>query len=79
MEVLEPQDSSDIIHCAAEIEADMKQRALSATPRPRRFDPDRDGWWDGYPYEIDHAFPDLANRVAHHREAISGARFATDI
>lgn len=79
MEVLEPQDSSDIIHCAAEIEADMKQRALSATPGPRRFDPDRDGWWDGYPYEIDHAFPYLANRVAHHREEMSGLRLATDI
>jgi 1-acyl-sn-glycerol-3-phosphate acyltransferase len=78
MEVLEPLDSADILHCAGEIEADMKQRALSATPGPRRFDPDRDGWWDGYPYEIDPAFPDLASRVAHHRETTSDLRLATD-
>lgn len=79
MEVLEPQDSADILDRAGDIEADMKQRALSATPGPRRFDPDRDGWWDGYPYQIDHAFPDLANRVARHREIASELLLATDI
>lgn len=76
MEILEPLDPDDILHCADEVEADMKQRALSATPGPRRFDPDRDGWWDGYPYEIDVSFPDLADRVAHHRAMTSKIRLA---
>ncbi|MEN8041292.1 MAG: lysophospholipid acyltransferase family protein [Actinomycetota bacterium] len=67
LEVLDPIDSTEVIHCAREIEIEMKERALAATPTPRRFDPDRDGWWDGYRYEIDPAFPDLARRVADHR------------
>lgn len=79
MEILEPLDSTDILHRAREVEADMKQRALSATPGPRRFDPDRDGWWDGYPYEIDQSFPDLASHVADHRALTSDLQLATDI
>ncbi len=70
MEVLEPLDAVDVAHCAREVEVDMKQRALAATPGPRHFDPDRDGWWDDYRYEIDPDFPDLAERVAEHREAM---------
>ncbi|WP_170131049.1 lysophospholipid acyltransferase family protein [Deinococcus yavapaiensis] len=35
---------------------------------PRRFDPERDGWWDGYKYDIDPDFPDLFGRVRAHRE-----------
>ena len=79
MEILDPLDATDVLSCAGEIEANMKRRALSATPGPRRFDPDRDGWWDGYPYEIDPAFPDLASRVAHHRTPTSDIRLTTDI
>ena len=67
MEVLEPVDSSEVLHCAQGIESEMKERALAAIPGPRRFNPDRDGWWDDYPYEIDPAFAELANRVAEHR------------
>jgi 1-acyl-sn-glycerol-3-phosphate acyltransferase len=67
MEILEPVDTADAVHRARDIENDMKQRALEATPGPRRFEPDRDGWWDGYRYEIDPSFPDLAERLAEHR------------
>jgi 1-acyl-sn-glycerol-3-phosphate acyltransferase len=68
MEILDPVDAVDAVHCASEVERDMKQRAVQAIPGPRRFEPDRDGWWDDYPYEIDPEFPDLAGRVAAHRQ-----------
>jgi 1-acyl-sn-glycerol-3-phosphate acyltransferase len=51
-----------------QVQDDLKAAALdgSMTP-PRRFVPSRDGYWDGYCYEIDPAFPDLASDVAQHR------------
>jgi 1-acyl-sn-glycerol-3-phosphate acyltransferase len=67
LEVLEPVDASEVLHCTGEIESEMKERALTAIPGPRRFNPDRDGWWDDHPYEIDPAFAELADRVAEHR------------
>lgn len=70
MEVLRPLDAFDVVHCAREIEVEMKQKALQAFPEPRHFDPDRDGWWDDYRYEIDPDYPELADRVAEHREAM---------
>ncbi len=76
MEVLEPVDSSEVLHCAQGIESEMKERALAAIPGPRRFNPDRDGWWDDYPYEIDPAFAELANRVAEHRATRRSAHTA---
>ena len=65
--VLPPVPPHEAVPQRAAIERRMKELALvSATP-PRRFDPDRDGYWDDYRYEIDPAFPDLAERVAGHR------------
>lgn len=50
------------------LERRMKDIALDASMAPaRRFDPDRDGWWDDYRYEIDLDFPELANRLARRR------------
>ncbi|MFQ5553954.1 MAG: lysophospholipid acyltransferase family protein [Acidimicrobiia bacterium] len=52
----------------AAIAGEMRHRALDNGHAPvRRFDPDRDGYWDGYGYEIDPTFPELAARVARHR------------
>lgn len=58
-----------------DIERRMKRLALAATPQPRRYEPERDGWWDGYRYEIDPDFPELAARVDRHRrqEIAAGA------
>jgi len=67
IEVLAPIPPDQVAEAAPGLERDMKQRALSSPNSPRRFDPDRDGWWDDYPYEIDPSFPDLADRVAEHR------------
>lgn len=53
---------------ARDLECRMKEIAIHMSPvPPRRFDPDRDGWWDGYRYEIDPDFPDLAGRLAERR------------
>jgi len=55
-----------------EIERNMKSRALTNPDTPaRRFDPERDGWWDDYRYTIDPDFPDLLERIARHRSATS--------
>ena len=35
---------------------------------PRRFVPEVDGYWEGYAYEIDPMFPELARKVQRHRE-----------
>ncbi|RLE13692.1 MAG: hypothetical protein DRJ28_06920 [Actinobacteria bacterium] len=72
LEVLEPVFATEVLHCAREIEVEMKDKALQAFPEPRHFDPDRDGWWDGYRYEIDPDYPDLVKRVAEHRRSIAG-------
>jgi 1-acyl-sn-glycerol-3-phosphate acyltransferase len=50
------------------LERRMKKIALEeSSVTPRRFDPDRDGWWDGYRFEIDPDFPELASRLARRR------------
>ena len=49
----------------------MKAAAMSPdTPAPRFFDPERDGYWDGYRLDIDPDFPDLARQMADHRAAL---------
>jgi len=50
---------------ARELEREMKRIALNeASVPPRRFDPDRDGWWDGYRFEIDPDFPEMVSGLA---------------
>lgn len=56
-----PPDQLDV----AELQTAMKSVALGGDAR--RFEPDRDGWWDGYAYEIDAAFSELKHRVDEHR------------
>lgn len=52
-----------------DIEREMKRLALDGGGAPpRRFVPERDGWWDGYRFEIDADFPELRERVARHRD-----------
>ena len=47
-----------------------EQLALASATPPRHFDPNRDGYWDGYRYEIDAAFADLGQRIASHRRGV---------
>ncbi|MCL1600868.1 MAG: 1-acyl-sn-glycerol-3-phosphate acyltransferase, partial [Actinomycetia bacterium] len=64
MEVLDPVPPHLAVALAEDIESEMKDRALAATPGPRRYVPERDGWWDDYRFEIDPRFSDLKERVA---------------
>jgi 1-acyl-sn-glycerol-3-phosphate acyltransferase len=51
-----------------EIQYRLKTRALDGQMAPpRRFVPARDGYWDGYAYEIDPAFPALQAEIAERR------------
>lgn len=67
VKVLPPVSPEDAVRQGGDIERHMKQIALASGTPPRRFDPSRDGYWDGYRYEVDPAFPELARRVARHR------------
>jgi 1-acyl-sn-glycerol-3-phosphate acyltransferase len=68
MTVLEPFVVSDPAAAAAEVGTRIRRAAFEGVS-PRRFDPDRDGFWDGYRYEIDPAFPELAAKVVAHRRS----------
>lgn len=50
------------------LQRQIKAAALDGTMvEPRRFVPARDGYWDGYAYGIDPAFPNLMTDVSIHR------------
>jgi 1-acyl-sn-glycerol-3-phosphate acyltransferase len=70
MEVLPPIAANLAVSSANDLEYEMKERALQATPKPRHYIPARDGWWDDYRFEIDDRFPDLANAVEDHRAGV---------
>ena len=62
--VLEPIPGAKAARRARSIEREMKAMALLEGMAPvRRFVPDRDGWWDGYAFEIDPDYPELAAAV----------------
>ena len=72
MDVLAPippnQLSADRIR---QVERTMKSHALVNPDTPaRRFDPESDGWWDDYRYEVDPDFAALHEKVARHRSAM---------
>ncbi len=68
MRVLPPVPIGEATESMRDTEREMKRIALSdETEPPRRFDPHRDGFWDGYRYEIDPDFPQLRETVARHR------------
>jgi 1-acyl-sn-glycerol-3-phosphate acyltransferase len=63
---IEPADAS--LERVRHAERQMKSLALLDTEAPvRRFIPERDGWWDGYAFDIDGDFTELDSRVARHR------------
>lgn len=67
MQVLEPITPTQAVGEASDLEREMKQLALASSVPPRRFDPEVDGYWDDYDYEIDPDFPQVAELVARHR------------
>ena len=72
--VLPPLPAHALRACAPALEREMRAHALDgAMAPPRRFDPDRDGYWDGYRYAIAPEYPALAAQVAAHRRRAHGA------
>jgi len=73
MRVLNPLPVGGGVDGMRELERTMKRAALSPKMAPaRRFDPERDGYWDDYSYEIDPDFAEVAELVAAHRSAMGG-------
>jgi len=76
MVVLPPVSSTEVAaletgELRGRVESAMKRVALSSgRVRPRRYVPERDGYWDGYSFEIDPAFPALRQQVARHRRHV---------
>ncbi len=55
------------------VQREMKRAALAGDlPPPRRYDPERDGYWDGYRFDIDPAFPELRRLVEARRLLLRG-------
>jgi len=72
LHVLKPIPGDEAWRRAAEVEGMMRAVALADEHAPpRRFVPEEDGYWDGYPYEIATAFPKLSAQVASHRRALA--------
>ena len=69
MEVLPPVAPGAAVDSMSRVEREMQDTALAAHPGPRRYLPERDGYWDGYAFEIADRFDDVAARVAAHRRA----------
>lgn len=67
MHVLEPVAAAEAVDKVPELERQMKRVALASSVPPRHFDPEVDGYWDDYDYEIDPDFPEVADLVARHR------------
>ncbi len=64
MEAMDPVRAGELAGLAGV----TRHRAIDNGHAPaRRFVPDEDGYWDGYAYEVDPSFPDLAAAVARHR------------
>ena len=74
MRVLPPikiNHTDDLDAVRVQVRRQLKAAALDGTlAPPRRFVPQRDGYWDGYAYRIDPDFGELAQHVAEHRAAI---------
>lgn len=67
LEILDPIPATRSVEQMRPTERKMKRVALDHRPLPRRYEPDRDGWWDEYSFQIDEDFTHLADRVRDHR------------
>lgn len=84
LRILPPVSAAEV--CAEHIDAlrvtvrrRLKAAALSGTmATPRHFVPARDGYWDGFAYQIDPDFPALATKIAQHRQQVAAQRRALE-
>ena len=71
VEVLAPRPITTVDEYRA-LEVEMKRRAIDNTwAPPRRYVPARDGYWDGYRFDIDPGFVELAEQVRRHRRGVA--------
>jgi 1-acyl-sn-glycerol-3-phosphate acyltransferase len=64
--------TDDLDAVRVQVQRQLKTAALDGTMAPpRRFVPQRDGYWDGYTYRIDPDFSELAAHIAQHRAEIT--------
>lgn len=74
MSVLKPIPAPQATEAQRRLERRMRMLALLDEHAPtRRFEPERDGYWDGYPYEVAPEFEALAGQLAAHRAGIAAA------
>lgn len=71
MQVLDPVPAGRAVESFAQIESTMKQLAVASTPAPRHYVPERDGWWDGYSFDIHPNYPELSQQVGEHRMSVA--------
>lgn len=78
LRVLPPVSAAEVARTPPEtlrrrLEGEMKAAALArGLPAPRRFVPARDGYWDGYAFDIDPAFGALHAEIEARRLALQG-------
>jgi len=76
MEVLAPRRVATADEYRA-LEREMKRRAIASRwASPRRYLPERDGYWDGYRFAIDPDYAALDGQVARHRREAAADRAA---
>ena len=78
LEVMPPISPESATSSMAGLQVRMKQQALASSPGPRRWVPERDGWWDEYRYEIDPAYAELLRRVESHRAEMKRSAQGSD-
>jgi 1-acyl-sn-glycerol-3-phosphate acyltransferase len=61
--ILEAQRNPEMLS----LQRQMKQLALQQTNTPRHYLPKRDGYWDGYVFEIDRQFPQIFAEISLYR------------
>ncbi len=71
MEVLAPRPVAAAAEYRA-LEREMKERAIkNPSAWPRRYLPERDGYWDGYRFDIDPDYPALEEQISRRRRAVA--------
>ncbi len=71
MEVLAPRPVTTAVEYRA-LEREMKRRALeNPWASPRRYVPARDGYWDGFRFDVDPDFTAVADQVSRHRREVA--------
>jgi 1-acyl-sn-glycerol-3-phosphate acyltransferase len=72
LEPIRPEALTDLETARLNLQRTLKGAALEpGMAAPRRYDPHRDGFWDGYAFEIDPDFPALEAVLRTHRDRLA--------